>query len=137
MFDRVERQLLPHADVYGAAQRIHEAVFREGQVVLNQIGPTSWMGKGTESGLGTAPKVALFAVPYGNGFALDLRISAELEDKGIIFLGVGWFVCFPVAAILFFFAWREFTEKQRALFQSAWGAALGGGGHPQLPNAFR
>ena len=127
MFVRFERQMLPHTDIYGAATRISEALFRESHIMLAQIGPTSWMGKGVESGYGTCPKVTLIGVPMGQGFALDLKVEAELEDKGIIFLGVGWFLCLPVAGVLFFLAWRDFTAQQTAIFAAARGAAQLGG----------
>jgi len=122
MFELIQRQMLPHADIYGTATRINEALFREGHIALAQIGPSSWLGKGSESGYGTVPKVTLIAVPMGQGYAVDLKIEAELEDKGIIFLGVSFAVCFPVAAILLFLAWSEFSKRREALFAAAWGA---------------
>lgn len=134
MFERIQRQMLSHADIYGTATRINEALFHHSSIALAQIGPTSWMGKGAESGYGTAPKVTLIAVPMGHGYALDLRIEAELEDKGIIFLGVSWVVCAPVAAVLLFLAWREFSNRRDQLFAAAWNAGQLGAGPPIAGN---
>lgn len=122
MFECIQRQMLPHTDIYGAATRINEALFREASIVLTQVGPNSWLGKGSESGYGTVPKITLIAVPMGYGYAIDLKIEAELEDKGVIFLGVGWAVCFPISAVLFVLAWNEFKARREALFLAAWHA---------------
>lgn len=134
MFELIQRQMLPHQDIYGTATRINEALFRQSSIALAQIGPTSWMGKGAESGYGTAPKVTLIAVPMGGGYALDLKIEAELEDKGIIFLGVSWAVCLPVAAVLFFLAWRDFSNRRDQLFAAAWSVLQLGAGPPVAGN---
>ncbi|NUP06344.1 MAG: hypothetical protein HOW73_09835 [Polyangiaceae bacterium] len=127
MFERNERQIVPGYDLYGTAARVHEALFRDGQILLQQISPTSWMGKGPVVGLGFVMKTTIIAVPMPNGgFALDVKIEAELEDMGIVWLGVGWFVCLPVAAVLFFFAWRDATTRQKNLFAATWSSVFGG-----------
>lgn len=139
MFERSERQIVPGPDLYGAVGRIQEGLFRDGQVLLQQVSPTSWVGKGPVVGLGFLMKVTLVAYPMPSGaFAFDAKIEAELEDMGIIWLGVSWFVCFPIAAILFFLAWKDASNRQRSLFSSTWGCVFGAlQGHAPPPMLYR
>lgn len=129
--------MVPGHDLYGAIGRIQEGVFRDGQVLLQQVTPTSWVGKGPVVGLGFLMKVTVIAYPMpSGGAALDMKIEAELEDMGILWLGASWFVCFPIAAALLFMAWKDATNRQRALFASAWASVFGAfppaHGWPQL-----
>ncbi len=120
----MQRQLVPTNDLYGVVGRMQEALFRQGQVMLTQVGPTSWLGKGPEVGLGFVVKATLIAMPLGpTGYAMDLKLEAELEDKGLLLLGASWVVCLPIAPILFFVAWRDCQARQSALQQAAWSAA--------------
>jgi hypothetical protein len=83
VFERSERQIVPGPDLYGAVARIQEGLFRDGQVLLQQVSPTSWVGKGPVVGLGFLMKVTLVAYPMPSGaFAFDAKIEAELEDMG-------------------------------------------------------
>jgi hypothetical protein len=140
VFERIERQTIAGDDVYGAAARIQQALFSEGQVALAPVSPTSWVGKGPEVGLGFVLKGTLIAHPGPGGFALDLKLEIELEDKGIALLYASWVVCLPVAPFLLLFAWRDANVRKAALFRAAWSAAaspqLGGGGWGALPPAW-
>lgn len=141
VFERIERNRVPGQDLYGAASRVHEALYRDGQILLQQVSPTSWVGKGPVVGLGFVMKATVIGYPMPQGgFALDVKLEGELEDMGIIWLGVGWFLCLPVAAVLFFFAWRDASGRQKTLFASTWAAVFGpsfpggaAGGYPPLP----
>ena len=67
--------------------------------------------------------VTVIASPSPYGATLDLKVEAELEDKGIVLLYVSWVLCLPIAAVVFFLAWRSCKSAQSAIFNAAWGAS--------------
>ncbi len=124
MFDRIERREIPGQDLYGVIARMHHALSATGQIGLTQVTPTSWVGKSPEVGLGMVVKATVLAYPNPYGTTMDLKLEAELEDKGILFLYVSWLVCLPIAPFLFFYAYNDAKKRKAALFEAAWAAAL-------------
>jgi hypothetical protein len=96
------------------------------------------LGKGPELAYGFVVKATLIAVPMAGGHAVELRLEAELEDKGVMILYVSWAVCLPVAPLLFYLAWRDYEARQKALMQAVWSVAapaFGGQSYHQLPSS--
>ena len=82
-----------------------------------------WVGKGPETGYGYVLKATLVVVPSPQGSTVDLKLEAELEDKGLMLLYVSWILCLPAAAIIFFLAYQQCRSSQASIYREVWGTS--------------
>jgi hypothetical protein len=122
MFERREVRTLPTGDLWGTIGPLQETLFRAGAIATQAAGPGLWIGKSPQKPYGYVIKATIKAFPGPNGLTVDLKLEAELEDKGIALLYGGWLICFPVAAIFFLLAYQECRQAQIALYNESWAA---------------
>lgn len=119
VLDKTERQFFAGRDVDGVVRTIGQTLYAQG-ILLQQTGPQTWAGRGQFAQWGLVPKVSVYAAPSPQGFYLDVRVTADIEGSGIAMLIVCWFVFFPVALVLAYMAYQDFSQRQYTLHQSIW-----------------
>jgi hypothetical protein len=119
VFDKTERQFFAGQDVQGVVQTIQQALYANG-IPTQQTGATTWAGRGVTPAWGLVPKVSIMAAPSPQGFYVDIRMLADIEGSGIAGFIIAWFLFFPVAIILGYMAYQDFTQRQAQLFHGIW-----------------
>lgn len=119
MFDRTDRQFFAGQDVQSIVGTLLQALHAQG-IPTQQTGPATWAGRGTMPSWGLVPKVSIAAAPSPQGFYIDIRVLADIEGSGIAGLIISWFLFFPVALILGYMAYQDFTQRRDYLIHSLW-----------------
>lgn len=119
MFDKTDRQFFSGQDVQGVVGTIQQALHAQG-IPTQQTGPTTWAGRGTVPAWGLVPKVAISVAPSPQGFYVDIRVLADVEGSGIVGFILAWIFFFPVAILLGYMAYQDFTQRRDYLIHSLW-----------------
>jgi hypothetical protein len=119
VFDKTDRQFFSGQDVQSVVGTIQQALHAQG-IPSQQTGPTTWAGRGVNPAWGLVPKVSIMAAPSPQGFYVDIRVLADIEGSGIVGFIVAWFLFFPVAIILGYMAYQDFTQRRDYLIHSLW-----------------
>lgn len=119
MLDKIDVRHFGDSDVASAIQAIQGTLYQYG-VALQQTGPNTWTGRGTQASYSIVPKVGITAMPIQNGFSIDLRVSADFETNGLILFVVAWLFFFPVAIILALLAYQDWERRATMLVQAVW-----------------
>ena len=119
MLDKADRQYLRASDPAAILGSIQGAVYPHG-IHLQQTGPSSWGGRGTQATYGMLPKVAVTLTPMQDTVCVDVRVSADFETNGLVIFVVAWMFFFPVAIILAVLGYQEWERRAAATMQAIW-----------------
>ncbi len=120
MFEQRQMRTVRGGDPYAMVAPVLGALYNIGGIATQQAGPNVWTGKSIETGYGYVIKATVVTSPSPYGATIDLKLEAELEDKGIVLLYVSWVLCLPIAAVVFFLAWQSCRSAQSAIYAAAW-----------------
>lgn len=129
VFEKHEHRYFREIDPQRMALRLYDAGMRQWGIELRPISPNVWQGKGPVYGLGYRVKVTAVATStgYGPDYSLGVKVEADLEDKGIAFLAVGFIFCLPAGLLVLLMIWLDFRGKQDQVMRSLWeGSAITG-----------
>ena len=119
MIDKNERQFFRGQDMQSVLNTLN-GTLQQWSIGLQQTGVNMWAGKGTQASYGMMPKVAITMTPVQEGFFVDIRISSDFKGEALVILIVSWLFFFPVALILAYLGYQDWTQRQTQLFQAIW-----------------
>lgn len=119
MIDKVDRRYFSGIDMPSILQSLQGTLYQQG-IVLQQVAPNSWSGRGQAPSYGIVPKVGITAMPMQDGVSVDLRVSADLEGNGIVILVIAWLFFFPVAIILIVLGYQDFDRRATQIVAAVW-----------------
>ncbi len=119
MLDKADRRYLRASDPMAIVGSIQAAIYQHG-IQLQQTGPYSWEGRGTQATYGLVQKVGVTVTPFQEALTVDVRVSADFETNGLVIFVVAWLFFFPVAIILAVLAYQEWERRATWTMQTIW-----------------
>jgi hypothetical protein len=119
VFEKTERRFFAGQDVAGVVGTIQQTLYAAG-MPSHQTGPSNWKARGQVPTWGLVPQVSIYAAPSPQGFYPDVQVSADVEGSGIAVFVVMWLVFFPVAIVLGYMAYSDFTTRIPQIHASIW-----------------
>ncbi len=120
MLTKNERRYFKSSDSTQVLQSLQGTLYQWG-IGMHQIGNQVWEGKGQRPSYGLVPKVGVTMSPAGQDLVcVDVRVTGDVDQSGVIILVVCWLFFFPAALIIMFMAHGDFTTKQGQLAYAMW-----------------
>jgi hypothetical protein len=119
MLDKADRRYLRSSDPTAIVGSIQGAVYQLG-IQLQQTGPNIWVGRGNQASYAMVPKVAVTIAPIQDGVCVDVRVTADFEQNGIILFVVAWIFFFPAAVIMAVLGYQDWEKRATWTLSAIW-----------------
>jgi hypothetical protein len=133
MLDKIDRRYFSGTDVAAIANSLSGTLYQWG-IQVQQVGPNSWSGRGAQGSYSMLPKVGFTIAPIQDGMSVDIRISADIDNNGIIILVIAWLFFFPIAVVLGILAYQDWERRSTELMGAVWAPLANRMIAPPAPN---
>ena len=96
------------------------AVAQATSAALVPVGPQAWTGKTMTRTYGIATVVSTRAMAVQGGTTVEVTVGAELDTTSIVILVVLLVLFWPVAVVLGYLGYDDFTKRRAYAMHLAW-----------------
>lgn len=121
MFEETQFRVVP-ASVEDVGQAAGPALWHGVGLSSTPIGPGALRAIGRGDSYGVAPELTIQLQPGPQGAQVQVRYGASLSQGAVIALVVLVLVFWPVAALLAWLAYKDFTTRRLSTFPMVWHA---------------